>query len=285
MRPLVVAHCGAGSDASLQDAADAAGAKALTILTRGGRALDAVIEAVAILEDDPRTNAGTGARMRLDGSIQLDAAVMGGDREAGAVAGIERVKNPIHVARDVLETPHVLLIGEGAIDFARSRGHAPYDPATPGSRKRLEEALARIRDGRLPPYADKWKDADLIGTVGAVARDRRGRYAAAGSTGGTLFMLSGRVGDTPIPGAGIYAGPRGAVVATGLGEEILKRVLAKFVYDRIEERVSPRRAAEAGIGLFPPEVPVGVLAAGSRGWGAISNTRMAYFASPSRRTL
>ncbi|HKZ99440.1 MAG TPA: isoaspartyl peptidase/L-asparaginase, partial [Thermoplasmata archaeon] len=193
MRPLLLTHCGAGSEKAVEDAAMAAGEKGMAILRRGGRALDAAVEAVASLEDDPRTNAGTGARMRVDGRIQMDAAVMDWDLEAGAVAAIEFVKNPVRVARDVLSTPHVLLVGEDAVRFARARGHAPFDPATPESKKRLEESLARIRDGRLPRYARKWKDVDLHGTVGAVARDRRGRFAAATSTGGTAFMLPGRV--------------------------------------------------------------------------------------------
>lgn len=285
MRPLILTHCGAGSDASVQDAAETAGAKGLAVLKRGGRALDAVTEAIVVLEDDPRLNAGTGSRMRVDGRIQMDAALMDWDLEAGAVAVIEKVKNPILVARDVLRTPHVLLVGADAVAFARSKGHAEYDPSTPEARRKLEDSLARIREGRLPRYAKKWKELDLRGTVGAVARDRRGRYAAGSSTGGTSFMMPGRVGDTPIIGSGVYAGPRAAVSVTGIGEEIVKRVLAKFVYDLIARGVSPQKASESGVAQFPRDISVGVIAVGDRGWGEACDSPMAFYASSPRRTL
>ncbi len=285
MRPLLLTHCGAGSDASVQDAAEAAGAKGLEVLKRGGRALDAVVEAIVVLEDDPRLNAGTGSRMRVDGRIQLDAALMDWDLEAGAVAAIEQVKNPIRVARDVLATPHVLLVGTDATAFARSKGHPAYDPATPESRRKLEESLVRIREGKLPRYARKWKGIDLHGTVGAVARDRRGRFAAGTSTGGTSFMMPGRVGDTPILGSGLYAGPHGAVSATGIGEEIMKRVLSKRVYDLMADGNSPQKAAERGLALFPRDVSIGIICVNERGWGEACDARMAYYASSSRRTL
>ncbi len=247
--------------------------------------MDAVVDAIVVLEDDPRLNAGTGSRMRIDGRIQMDAALMEGNLEAGAVAAIEMVKNPILVARDVFETPHVLLVGSEAISFARSKGHARYDPSTPESRRRLKESLARIRNGQLPRYARKWKEVELHDTVGAVARDRRGRFAAGTSTGGTAFMLPGRVGDSPIVGAGLYAGPEGAVSVTGIGEEIIKRVLSKVVYDRIADGRSPQQAAESSLALFPKDVPVGIIAVGRRGWGEACNRHMAFFASSTRRTL
>ncbi|HYU07377.1 MAG TPA: isoaspartyl peptidase/L-asparaginase [Thermoplasmata archaeon] len=285
MRPILLTHCGAGSDASVQDAADAAGARGMALLKRGRTALDAVVEAIVLLEDDARLNAGTGSRMRVDGRIQMDAALMSGDLEAGAVAAIEAVKNPIRVARDVFDTPHVLLAGPDAIAFARSKGHDPYDPATPESRRRLEESLAAIRSGRLPRYARKWKRVQLRDTVGAVARDRHGRFAAGSSTGGTSFMLPGRVGDSPIVGAGLYAGPKGAVSVTGIGEEIMKRVLSKFVYDRIAAGLTPQHAADRGLALFPKDVPIGVIALDRRGWGEACNRSMAWFVSERRRTL
>lgn len=278
-------HCGAGSDASVQDAADAAGARGMAVLRRGCRALDVVVEALVVLEDDPRLNAGTGSRMRIDGRIQMDAALMDWNLEAGAVAAIEQVRNPIRVARDVLETPHVLLVGRDAIAFARSKGHTRYDPSTPESRHRLRESLAKIRNGQLPRYARRWKEVDLHDTVGAVARDRRGRFAAGTSTGGTAFMLPGRVGDTPIVGAGLYAGPDGAVSVTGIGEEIMKQVLSKFVYDSITYGRSPQKAADRGLALFPKDVPVGIISVGQRGWGESCNRHMAFFASTARRTL
>ncbi len=285
MQPLLLTHCGAGSDRSVQDAAEAAGRRGMEVLRRGGRALDAVVAAVVVLEDDPRLNAGTGSRMRTDGRIQMDAALMEDSLEAGAVAAIERVRNPVRVAQDVLRTPHILLVGPDAQAFARAHGHADYDPATPASRKKLEESLRLIREGRLPRYYRKFKDVDLHGTVGAVARDRRGHFAAGVSTGGTSFMLPGRVGDSPVLGSGIYAGPAGAVCATGIGEEIMKRVLSKYVYDWMARGRSPQKAAELGIGLFPRGVSVGLIVVGKLGWGEACDKDMAFFASAARRTL
>jgi L-asparaginase/beta-aspartyl-peptidase (threonine type) len=269
----------------VQDAADLAGSRGLSVLRRGGSALEAVIEAIVVLEDDPRLNAGTGSRMRIDGRVQMDAALMDSRREAGAVAVIENVRNPIRVARDVLDSPHVLLAGADATAFARRKGHPVYDPATPESRERLVETLTKIRTGRLPRYARKWREVELHDTVGAVARDRRGRFAAGSSTGGTAFMLPGRVGDSPLVGAGLYAGPDGAVTVTGIGEEIIKRVLSKFVYDLIAKGLSPKTSANRGLSLFRHDVPVGVIAVGSRGAGTASNRPMAFFVSSSGRTL
>lgn len=285
MQPLLLTHCGAGSDRSVQDAAEAAGRKGMEVLRRSGRALDAVIAAVVVLEDDRRLNAGTGSRMRTDGRIQMDAAVMDSTLEAGAVAAIERVKNPILVARDVLRTPHILLSGPDAQAFARAHGHADYDPETPEARRKLEDSLRKIREGRVPSYYRKFNHVDLHGTVGAVARDRRGRFAAGVSTGGTSFMLPGRVGDSPILGSGIYAGPAGAVCATGIGEEIMKRVLSKFVYDQMAAGRSPQRAAERGVGLFRRGVSVGLIVVGKRGWGEACDKDMAFFTSAEGRTL
>lgn len=285
MQPILLTHCGAGSDRSVQDAADQAGRVGLEILRRGGRAIDAVVQAVVVLEDDPRLNAGTGSRMRTDGRIQMDAAVMEGNLEAGAVAAIERVKNPILVARDVLVTPHILFVGPDAVAFARAHGHADYDPATPESHRKLEESLRQIREGHVPRYYRKFKDLATHETVGAVARDRRGRFAAAVSTGGTSFMLPGRVGDSPILGSGLYAGPRGAVCATGIGEEIMKRVLSKAVYDEIAAGRSPQKAAERAVASFPRGVSVGIIAVGPRGAGEACDRDMAYFTSARGRTL
>src|SRR3990170_3968568 len=215
---LIVTHCGSGSGPDLTDGAERAGHAALAILERGGRAIDAVTEAIVILEDDPRTNAGTGSRLRLDGRAQMDASIMTDDLEAGAVAAIEDVKNPILVARKVMDTLHVLLVGRDATKFARRAGVRYYDPITPESRGRGRDAFRRIKTGdHPPPYAEKWRDfGSVTGTVGAVVRDSSGGLCAGSSTGGTVFMMAGRVGDTPILGSGIYCGPEGAVSATGM---------------------------------------------------------------------
>jgi len=275
---LIVTHCGSASGPDLIDGAERAGRAALAILERGGRAIDAVTEAIVILEDDPRTNAGTGSRLRIDGRAQMDASIMTEDLSAGAVAAIEDVKNPILVARKVMDTPHVLLVGRDATKFARKAGFRYYDPITPESRERWRDSLRRIKTGDLPPYAEKWREfGGLAGTVGAVARDSSGGLCAGSSTGGTAFMMAGRVGDTPVLGSGIYCGPEGAVSATGVGEEIVKRVLAKSVYDRIAAGKSPQAACEDALRPFKKTVPVGVIAVGEDGAGEACNRDMAWW--------
>ena len=281
MRPLLLTHCGAGSTRDVQDAADAALAAGLKVLRSGGTALRAVEEAVVILEDDPRTNAGTGSRMRIDGTIQMDAAIMDSRLRAGAVAAISDVKNPIHVARRVMDTPHVLLAGAWATAFARKQGFPPYDPATDESRARYRIAIRDLSEGKVPGWARKWRSY-ASDTVGAVARDTRGRYAAANSTGGVSYMLPGRVGDSPIVGAGLYAGPAGAIAATGVGEEVLRHVLCKFVYDRLAA-VGAQRACAAGLRLYPNSVPMGIIAVAGDGPGEAANRDMAWAINESAR--
>jgi beta-aspartyl-peptidase (threonine type) len=189
------------------------------VLTKGGSALDAAIEAVRVLEDDPQFNAGTGSTLNADGDVETDASVMTGEGGAGAVAALRDVKNPILVARLVMEmTPHVLLSGEGARRFAREHGITLLQPGAlviPAARERWRKALAE----RAKPTGG--------GTVGAVACDGQGRVASATSTGGTFMKLPGRLGDTPQIGAGTYAeAGAGAVSCTGLGEAIIKAALS-----------------------------------------------------------
>ena len=197
--------------------------------------LDAVVEAVRLMEDDPLFNAGTGSNIRIDGCIQMDAAVMV-PGNLGAVINIERVKNPVLVARDVmLKSPHMILSGDGAIKFARKMGYKEYDPRTERAEEKREKLLNKLRSGDIPSYYNPEFFKEFLGdTVGAVAFFD-GNYAAAVSTGGTGLTLRGRVGDSPIPGAGIYAGEKGALVATGIGEEIVRRMLSLRVYSRIGE--------------------------------------------------
>jgi len=217
--------------------------------------------------------------MRIDGRIQMDAALMIDSLEAGAVAAIEKVRNPILVARKVMSSPHILLAGLDATRFARRAGFRTYNPATRESAARLQETLRRIRDGNVPSYYRKWRTSDNVGTVGAVARDTYGHCCAGSSTGGTAFMMAGRVGDSPIIGAGVYCGPAGAVTATGVGEEIMKRVLSKFVYDRMAGGESAQEACNAGLALFPRSVPAGVIAVGHNGVGEACNRDMAWWTS------
>ncbi|MBI4416562.1 MAG: isoaspartyl peptidase/L-asparaginase [Euryarchaeota archaeon] len=276
MRPIVVTHCGVGSIAEVQDVAGRSGRAGMQQLRRGGSALDAAIAAVVVLEDDPRTNAGTGSRMRLDGSIQMDAAVMDSRRRVGAVAAISNVKNPILVARKVMDTPHLLLTGEWATRFARRHGFPFYDPATDRARERWHNTLTELAKKKLPAWAKAWRTYSGSDTVGAVARDGKGRFVAANSTGGVSYMLPGRVGDSPIVGAGLYAGPMGAVAATGVGEEIVRLVLCKFVYDQIED-LGVRGACDAGLKLFPKSVPIGLIAVAKDGAAEADNREMAWW--------
>lgn len=204
--------------------------------------LDNVVKAVVLMEDDPDFNAGTGSVMRIDRSIQMDAAVMiPGD--FGSVLGIERVKNPVKVARDVMErSPHIMLATDGAVTFARSLGYEDHDPSTEKAISRLEKVMKELEsDGSdISPGTSHFKRfvdyrkllGDSCDTVGAVARID-GEFAAAVSTGGSSPMMRGRVGDSPIIGSGIYCGEKGAVVATGIGEEIAKNILCYRVYARI----------------------------------------------------
>jgi L-asparaginase / beta-aspartyl-peptidase len=205
------------------------------VLAHGGSALDAVTAAVMALEDDALFNSGHGAVLTTDGRPEMDAAIMNGaDRAAGAVAGILGPRNPILAARAVMEhSPHVLLIGEGALRFCRARGLA-FAPdtyfVTPGRIHALELELARRASGA----ADTRNDAEKHGTVGAVARDAAGDIAAATSTGGFTAKMPGRVGDCPVFGAGTFAdNATCAISATGQGEFFIRWAAAHDISARM----------------------------------------------------
>ena len=237
-------------------------------------ALDAVVEAVRLMEDEPLFNAGTGSNMRIDGSIQMDAAVMQ-NNDFGAVAGIENVKNPVLVARDVmLHSPHMILAGDGAVRFARKMGYGHYDPATQRARAKREKTITKLKEGTIPEYYHPNFFMDFLGdTVGAVAYIN-GEFAAAVSTGGTSLTLRGRVGDSPIPGAGIYCGPKGAVVATGIGEEIIRRMLSIDTYMRLET-MELEELCEYEVERFG-DIPVGLIVVSEKAACAKSNLNMPY---------
>ncbi len=270
----VVAHGGAGSPSSLSDGPAAAAAAAGRLLGGGGGAVDAATEANRVLEDDERFNAGTGSVIRMDGVAYMDAAVMDSEEGCGAVAYLTRTRNPVLVARRVMETPHILLVADGALDFARKCGFGDYDPQTERSRSRLEKGLLDFKNGKRPEWPRNWKHYE-VDTVGAVAMDARGRFAAAGSTGGTFPALRGRVGDIAMIGCGIYAGRNGAVAATGIGEEIIRKVLSLTVYRFMEEGMSPQEAVDRGISLYDRSVSVGIIAINRDGTGIASTTEMA----------
>ncbi len=206
----------AGARAGLSRALDVGAA----ILSGVGSALDAVEAAVRVLEDDPHFNAGRGAAFTRDGGIELDAAIMdGATRAAGAVAGITQTRSPVALARRVMAaSPHVLLSGTGAEQFARDQGLEVAPEGwfeTPERRRQLDEMLSRNADAF---------DVDMkYGTVGAVARDAAGHVAAATSTGGVTGKRWGRIGDSPLIGAGTFADDRAcAVSCTGSGEFFIR---------------------------------------------------------------
>jgi len=246
MTIALIAHGGAGNwrpgseSEAVSGMKDAVG-KGRAILLAGGAALDAVCAAVVSLEDNPIFNAGTGAVLNFDGFCELDACVMESrGARVGSVAALQRVKNPVLVARKVMEeTDHVMLAGEGAQRFARVMGFGDHDPVTPArradwedKRKRLDEVLGKhslkmrrfLRDH--PEYAG--------GTVGAAAVDTNGVLAAATSTGGVTMKLVGRVGDSPLAGAGNYASSRVAASATGTGEYVIRSLAGRAISEAVE---------------------------------------------------
>ncbi len=243
-QPVLVVHGGCGDvpleeegprNAACSRAADAGYA----VLQRGGSALEAACEAVRVLEDDALLNAGTGSYLQADGVSRLDASVMTGDGRAGAVAQVAGLKNPICLARYLLEQDaHVLLCGEGALRLGLQLGHEPAVVATPAKidywRDHLDEACRALDYARM---AAAWKSGNArLGTVGCVARDVEGRLAAATSTGGTGQCYPGRVGDSPIIGAGTYCTAEVAVSMTGVGERIMVLLSAKRLCDLVADR-------------------------------------------------
>jgi beta-aspartyl-peptidase (threonine type) len=216
--------------AGLQRSLDAGDA----ILRSGGSSLDAVTAAVRVLEDDPLFNAGRGAVFTSAETHEMDAALMDGRTlRAGAVGGVSRIRNPIDLARGVMEkSPHVMLSGPGAEAFARELGLEIVDKKYFHTEQRWQ-ALERVRAARAEPLSD----ADRHGTVGAVALDQSGNLAAATSTGGNTNKRPGRIGDSPIIGAGTYANNQTcAVSATGDGEFFVRAVAAHDVSALMEYR-------------------------------------------------
>jgi beta-aspartyl-peptidase (threonine type) len=254
LQPVILAHGGAGArvvtTAHLAGLADAL-ATGYGVLRRGGSAITAVEAAIKVLEGSGLFNAGTGARLQLDGIRRMDASIMEGRAlRAGAVAGIEQVRHPISAARLVMEkTAHVLLIGEHATRFARHFKLARQtpirrNPAARHSAKRNASREAVTAAGPRRRMLRLYEKLLGLETVGAVALDPEGNVAAGASTGGIAFMLPGRVGDSPLVGCGIYAdNEAGAVSMTGLGESIIRLAMAKEITDRLARGASPDAAA------------------------------------------
>jgi beta-aspartyl-peptidase (threonine type) len=244
---VILVHGGAGAralSAAQRDCLAAALAGGFERLSRGGPALEAVETAIRLLEGSGLFNAGIGSRRQLDGVRRMDASLMEGrGLRAGAVAAIEGVRHPVSVARLVMDkTAHVLLVGPQATRFAR---HCRAEPA-PAHRIRRVSVGSPKTDTMMRLYRLMSRRRGPMGTVGAVALDRRGDLAAGASTGGIASMLPGRVGDSPLIGCGVYADNEGGAVSmTGWGEGIIRLAVAKEIVDRMAAGASPARAARA----------------------------------------
>jgi beta-aspartyl-peptidase (threonine type) len=251
LTPSLIVHGGAWSipDESVEDCR--AGIRhalevGWKILSAGGAAVDAIEAAIVILEDDPTFDAGIGSHLNRDGRVQLDAIIMNGATlKAGAVAAVERVRNPIRLARRVLEkSEHMMLVGAGAETFAIENGLA----LCPAEELVLEREKIAWRRCLEDSHAAENHLGHESGTVGAVALDSQGRLFAATSTGGTCCKLPGRVGDSPLIGCGCYADAEaGGVSSTGHGEGIMKIVMAKMAVDLLQDprALSPHRKDSA----------------------------------------
>ncbi len=254
--PVLVVHGGAWAmpddmvDAHIHGVTNALAA-GWRVLERGGAALDAVEEAVVIMEDDETFDAGRGSFLNRDGKVQLDALIMdGATLRAGGVGCVERLRNPVRAARKILsESPHVYFVAEGAERFAAEHGIAlckNEDLVIPREVERLRAYQAEAAQHGNDLFAPSSDDVTIShDTVGAIALDRAGNIAAATSTGGTLNKAPGRLGDSSLIGCGCYANNESAAVSTtGWGEPIMKLVLAKWTADRIQAGNLPEWSAQ-----------------------------------------
>jgi L-asparaginase / beta-aspartyl-peptidase len=243
--PAIIVHGGAGAIEDERRAACVAGVERAAqagwqVLAGGGSAIDAVCAAVRVLEDDAEFNAGYGSVLTQLGIVETDAAVMDGDLRLGAVGAVPWMRHPVELARHLMErNEHTFLVAGGALLYAKEHGFAPSPPDTmisPRARARFEAAKAK---------REEQKTGD---TVGACAVDAQGRVVAATSTGGILFKRPGRVGDSPLPGAGLHADRRaGAASSTGHGESIMRVLMCKVASDALRGGASPDQAARAAV--------------------------------------
>ncbi|GAC1393541.1 MAG: isoaspartyl peptidase/L-asparaginase [Ktedonobacteraceae bacterium] len=280
----IIVHGGSGSISADRIESAKAGCQEAAllgwrILQAGGSALDAVEVTVRALEDNPNYNAGTGSCLTANATIEMDAGLMTGHTlQVGAVASVERIKNPISLARRVLASPHVLLTGRGAIQFAIDQGLSlcrEEDLQTERQhqiwQQLHEQQLTMARQGEptfhrreigsIPARIEQEQNTsqqmengkkpdDKHGTVGAVAIDYTGNLVAATSTGGFPYKLPGRVGDSPLVGCGFYADENAAISCTGDGEDFTRLLIAKRAADNVARGMSAREAAEATIALL-----------------------------------
>lgn len=263
-KPVLLIHGGAGVikatmtpeiEAEVRKALKQAVTAGYAKLKEGKPALDAVTAAITVLEDNPNFNAGKGAVFTHNGHNELDSAIMDGNTlKAGAVAGVRNVRNPILLAQAVMEkSPHVMMAGRGAEDFAKLNGVVLVDPTYFRTERRwqqLQKALAEDKAGIA--HADP-ETAKHFGTVGAVALDQAGHLAAGTSTGGMTNKRFGRIGDSPVIGAGTYADANCAVSGTGWGEFYLRTVAAHSICLRVGLLKQP--LAEAAEQVINKDIP------------------------------
>jgi L-asparaginase / beta-aspartyl-peptidase len=260
-------HGGAGALEDLKyEASDSAFQQSVTTileagrerLAQGDRALEVVEYCAMLLENDPLYNAGHGSVLNAEGRVEMDAALMEGrDLRAGAVACIQNIKNPIALARLVLERgENVLLMGDGALEFAKFCQMETHPDSYFITETRIRQLAEAQAAGKMTLDHERIKPSQKLGTIGAVARDIHGDLAAATSTGGLVNKRWGRVGDTPIIGAGVFADNETcAVSATGYGEQFLRTVLAKTISDFVQFRgMDAIAAAQAGIDYLVAKV-------------------------------
>ncbi len=273
MRPTIIVHGGAGAIAPARWPGAVAGCAAAAsagwaILAGGGDSLDAAIAAVIALEDNPHFNAGTGAVLNADGEAELDAGIMRGDTlDVGAVAAVRRIRNPILLARQVLTSPSVLLTGEGAERFAAAHDLTFVPP----------EYFIAANQQHATDGSNTLSDPDARhGTVGAVVCDASGHIVAASSTGGYAGKPTGRIGDTPLVGAGFYAEDGiGGAACTGMGEGFIRLLIARRAVEAMAQGMSPQQAADAMIALLSERVQGEgglIVVDGSGNIGAARNT-------------
>jgi beta-aspartyl-peptidase (threonine type) len=263
----IVVHGGAGDitfdrQENARQGCQAAALAGWHVLESGGSALDAVETAVRALEDNPAFNAGTGACLSADGNIELDAGIMDGRTlNPGAVAGVELIKNPISLARQVLASPHVLLVGRGAEQFASEHDIPRCAFEDLFTERQYQSWKKYLADHGLSPTDEPSlirrelgalvaREEDKHGTVGAVAVDSSSALAAATSTGGIHNKYPGRVGDSPLVGCGFYADDQAAISCTGHGEDFVRLMIARRAADYVAQGRSARESAEAAIAFL-----------------------------------
>lgn len=290
-KPVIVVHGGAGTWQPERSKPGILGVKRATmegfeILKKGGTALDAVMEAVSVLEDDGAFNAGYGSSLNIDKQIEMEASIMDGRTLRAGAAGLLRdIQNPVRLARIVMEnSDHVFVVGEGAEKLAKLHGLPRRNPVSELRLRYFKEQKKALLEGKydlpkLTELARKHPELFNLETVGAVALDKDENLAAATSTGGFPLKLPGRIGDSPLIGCGTYADNRGgACSATGVGEIAIRLVLSKTVCNYMENGKSAEKAVELAIELVNDRIKteynsMGLIAVDNKGGiGAAHNS-------------